>query len=112
MSKRQYNTRITFYEYVANDGPEPGEKIKSVLYGCWAGIEEVWTKDLELAKANGTLSDLTIKIRDPRGTYRPSNKHYVSIQSPEYAGQHFNIKHVSPDIRNKREIRIVAEVSS
>lgn len=111
MSKRQYNTRITFYEYVANDGPEPGEKTKSVLYQCWAGVEEVWTKDLELAKANGTLTDLTIKIRDPRSSYRPSVKHHISIQSSDYEGIHFNIKNISPDLRNKREIRIVAEVS-
>ncbi|MGE6376609.1 head-tail adaptor protein [Peribacillus sp. FSL E2-0218] len=113
MPKRLINRwkyRATFYEYVGNDGPTPGEKMKSVLYECWAVIEEVWAKDLELAKANGTLNDITIKIRDPRGAYQPTNKHYVSVSAPIYKDKHFNIKHVAPDFKNRGEIRIVAEV--
>lgn len=112
MSKRKYNTRVTFYEYAGNDGPDPGEKVKRVLYECWADIEGVWAKDLELAKATGTLNDLTIKIRDPRGSYQPTNKHYVSINASIYKDTHFNIKNVAPDLRNRREIRIVAEVTT
>ena len=112
MSKRKYNTRVIFYEFVGNDGPTPGEKVKRILYECWADIEEVWMKDLELAKANGTLNDLTIKIRDPRETYQPTSKHYVSINAPIYKDTHFNIKQVTPDLRNHREIRIIAEVTT
>ena len=113
MPKRLINRakyRVTFYEYVGNDGPVPGEKVKSILYECWANIEEVWAKDLELAKANGTLNDVTVKIRDPKATFQPTNKHYISINSPLYKDKHFNVKNVAPDLRNRREIRIVAEV--
>ena len=104
--------KITFYEYAANDGPDPGEKVKTILYESWGYIEEVWAKDLELAKATGTLNDLTIKIRDPRGAYQPTNKHNLSINAPIYKDTHFNIKNVAPDLRNRREIRIVAEVTT
>jgi len=115
MPKRLINKskyKITFYEYAANDGPDPGEKVKTILYESWGYIEEVWAKDLELAKATGTLNDLTIKIRDPRGAYQPTNKHYLSINAPIYKDIHFNIKNVAPDLRNRREIRIVAEVTT
>ncbi|WP_241198742.1 phage head completion protein [Cytobacillus horneckiae] len=104
------NTRVTFYEFEPNDGPEPGEKKKKVLYRSWAKVDEVWLKDIEVAKSNGTLSDVTITIRDPRKEYRPTNKHYLSIQSDYYLNKVFNVKHVQPDLQNKRFIRIVAEL--
>lgn len=110
MSKGILNTRVTFYEFVPNNGPEPGEQKDKVLYNAWAKIDEVWMKDIELAKSNGTLSDVTITIRDPRNDYQPSNKHYLSIDSDYYKGKEFNIKHVRPDLQNKRYIRIVAEL--
>lgn len=101
-------TPINFFEYQANEGPEPGQSEKRVLYKSWAKIENVWLKDLEIAKSNGTLSDLTITIRDPQTDYIPSNKHYISIDSPEYENKRYNVKHVQPDMQNKEFIRIVA----
>lgn len=102
----KFNSRISFYEYAPNAGPEPGEKEKNVLYECWAKIDDVWFKDIEIAKSNGTLSDLTITIRDPRSTFSPSNKHYISINTPEYKGKHYNVKHVL--LKNKDFITVVA----
>ncbi|MCM3169016.1 head-tail adaptor protein [Peribacillus frigoritolerans] len=99
---------ITFYEYAANEGPEPGESEKKILYQPWAKIDNVWLKDLEVAKANGTLFDVTITIRDPQADYLPNNKHYLSIDAPEYRGKRFNVKHVQPDLQNKAFIKIVA----
>lgn len=101
-------TPIMFYEYAANEGPEPGESEKEILYKAWAKIDNVWLKDLELAKSNGTLSDITIKIRDPQADYIPNNKHYLSINAPEYRDKRFNVKHVQPDLQNKGFITIVA----
>ncbi|MBT2718332.1 head-tail adaptor protein [Bacillus sp. ISL-57] len=101
-------TPITFYEYAANEGPEPGESEKNVLYQPWAKIDNVWLKDLEIAKANGTLTDITIKIRDPQADYIPNNKHYLSIDAPEYHDKRFNVKHVQPDLQNRKFITIVA----
>jgi len=112
MKISELNKRVTFYEYAPNEEPEPGEDVKRTLYECWAKVDEVWLKDLELAKANGTLSDLTITIRDPRKSYQPNNKHYLSINSTYYTDKHFNIKHVRPDFKNKRFVTIVAEVST
>lgn len=111
LSIGELNTPITFYEYVANEGPWPGEEEKRALYTAWGRIDEVWMKDIELAKSNGTLSDLTITIRNPMTDYRPSNKHYVSIHSLDYEDKRYNIKHVQPDMRNNRYIRIIAGLS-
>src|SRR5699024_7050718 len=65
-------TPVTFYEYTDNNGPEPGEKEKQVLYKCFAKIDEMWLKDMEQAKQNNTESDITIIIRDAIGTYSPT----------------------------------------
>ena len=105
-------TPVTFYEYKPSEGPEPGEEESHVLYEAWAKIDEVWLKDMELAKSNGTLSDLTITIRDPQTDYIPANEHYLSINAPEYQGKRYNIKHVRPDLQDRQFITIVAGLTS
>lgn len=105
-------TPITFYEYAPNEGPEPGESEKKILYECWAKVDQVWSKDIETAKANRTLSDLTITIRDPQQSYRPSNKHYVEINDLDFQDIHYNIKHVQPDLQNHDFIKVIAGVKT
>jgi|SRR5690625_717641 len=104
----ELRTPVVFYEYEPNKGPEPGEKAKKIIYQTWAKIDRVWLRDIEQAKANNTLSDLTITIRDPLGDYRPSNKHYLEIQAMDYEGSHYNIKSVQPDMQQKDFITIIA----
>lgn len=103
-------TPITFYEFAPSEGPEPGESENQVLYECMAKIDNVWLKDLETAKANGTLSDITITIRDPQADYIPTEKHYLSVDAPEYDNKRYNVKHVQPDLQNKQFITIVARL--
>lgn len=101
-------TPITFYEYAPNPGPEPGESEKNILYEAWAKIDSVWLKDMETAKANGTLSDITITIRDPHASFTPDNKHYISVDADGYRDKRYNVKHVQPDLQNKDFITVVA----
>ncbi len=101
-------TPIIFYEYKPNDGPEPGESEDYILYKAWAKVDNVWLKDLEIAKSNGTLSDVTITIRDPQDDYIPTNKHFLSIADLSYQDKRYNVKHVQPDLQNKQFITIVA----
>ena len=100
-------TPITFYKYGESDGPEPGEVEKNILYETWAKVESVWLRDLETAKANGTLSDITVTMRDPLNEYIPTNKDYLSIDAPEYRNKRFNIKSFQPDLQNKQFITVV-----
>lgn len=96
-SSGDLRTPITFYEYKPKDGPEPGEAEKAVLFETWAKIDHVWLRDLEQAKANKTLSDVTVTIRNPRGDYFPTNKHYLSIHAPGYEARRYNVQHVQAD---------------
>jgi hypothetical protein len=107
----ELRTPVTFFEYAPNEGPFPGEKEKRTLFSALAKVDEVWLKDLEVAKSNGTLSDVTITIRDPQSEYIPTNKHYLSIDAPEYRDKRYNIKHAQPDMQNRQFINIVAELS-
>jgi len=101
-------TPVIFYEYQPNEGPEPGEMEKRTLYSCFAKIDQVWMRDLEQAKANGTTTDITISVRDPQAQYIADNKHYVEIDAAEYRGKRYAIKSVRPDPQNKRFIRVIA----
>lgn len=101
-------TWVTFFVFAPNKGPEPGEKKKKEVYGTFSKVDEVWSKDLEQAKANGTLSDITITIRDTHGEYVPSNKHYLEVDLEEYEGKQYNIKHTQPDPQNRDFVKIIA----
>jgi hypothetical protein len=103
-------TPIIFYSYEANDGPLPGEKQKKVLYQTWAKVDTVWLKDLEISKSNGTLSDLTITIRDPLDEFIPNNKHYISIDAPGYKEKRYNVISAQPDFQEKSFLIIVARL--
>lgn len=105
-------TPVVFFEYAPNEGPEPGEEEKMVLYESWAKVDSVWLKDMETAKANGTLSDITITIRDPQGDFIPTAKHYLSVDAHEYKDKRYNVNHVQPDLQNKDFITIVARLMS
>lgn len=97
VSNGELRTPITFFEYVPNEGPEPGEKEKQVLYTAWAKIDHVWLKDLEQAKANKTLTDVTVTIRSPLDDYFPTNKHYIQVQARGYETFRYNVEHVQSD---------------
>ncbi|MDX8288838.1 phage head-tail adapter protein [Metabacillus indicus] len=104
-------TPVIFYGYKPNEGPMPGETEDRIIFNAWAKIDQVWMKDLELAKSNGTLSDVTITIRDPQGEVNLSNLHYLEIDAPEYEKKRYNIKQVQPNMQDKRFIDIVAGLS-
>ncbi len=103
-------TPVSFYAPKPNDGPEPGESVDSILYEAMAMVDTVWMKDIEVAKANGTLSDVTLTIRDPKATFVPTNKHYLSIDAEGFREKRYNVKHVQPDLQNRQFIKVVASV--
>ncbi|MFK3938939.1 phage head-tail adapter protein [Alkalihalobacillus sp. NPDC078783] len=106
----ELRTMVHFYEDVPNTGPMPGGTQDKLLFSAWAKIDTVWLRDLEQAKANNTLSDVTVIIRDPLDDFTPTNLHYLSIDSREYKGVKYNIKQTQPDLQNKSFINIIAEV--
>ena len=107
-----FRTKVEFYEYEPVEGPEVGEEVKKTLFVSFAKIDEVWMRDLELAKHNGTLSDLTISIRDPYKVYVPTNKHLLKIYAAEYEGIVYRIKQVQPALQSRDFVKIIAEVST
>lgn len=104
---RELNTRLTFYNFQAHNGPEPGEEEIAILYSCWGAVDKVWLKDLERAKENGTLEDMTLTIRDPRAEYIPDTTHYVGVDDGRFFGNRYGIKTVIPDMQDKRFMTVV-----
>ncbi len=58
ITTKRLNTRVHFYKYTENNGPEAGEKEEKLLYSCWASIDGVWLRELEQAISNGTQNDI------------------------------------------------------
>lgn len=104
-------TPVTFYEYgPKKDSPYPDEKEYAVLYQCWSKVDRVWLKDLEQAKSNGTISDITLTIRDPMQEFMPTNKHFIKIETFDYEGFVYNVVSSQPDLQNRDFITIVASL--
>lgn len=105
------NTKIVFWQYQPNSGPEPGEKEKKILYKARAEIYDPSMKDLEILNGKGTKKAVTIVIRDPRGKYVPTNKHFVEILDYRL-GECWNIMDVRQDISENRFVTIVLGVTN
>lgn len=106
-------TWVDFYVLKENDDFIPSEKKeKDIAYECWSKVDQVWSKDFEIAKANGTLSDLTLTIRETHGEFTPTNLHLVTIHAPEYKDITFNVKQVMPDLQTRGFTKVICEVVS
>lgn len=106
----ELRTPVKFYEYEPREGPEPGQDVKKLVYECWAKVEQVWLKDLEQAKQNNTISDITLTIRDPLNEFMATNKHFIEIEAFGYEGYVYNVKSTRPDLQHRDFITIVGEL--
>ncbi len=100
-------TPVVFFEYVPNDGPEPGQNKKEILHECMAQIYKPSMKDIEILKVNDTADGMTLQVRDTKGAYTPTNKHYVEILDYRYKKKVWNVIDVSYDFEDNRFIKIV-----
>lgn len=103
-------TPITFYEYRPVKGPYPDEEEAKEVYTCWAKVDRVWLRDLETAKQNNTISDVTLTIRDPLQEFIPTNKHFIKIHTYDYERLVYNVTSSQPDLQHRDFITIVAEL--
>ncbi|WP_017548658.1 head-tail adaptor protein [Salinicoccus carnicancri] len=105
--------RVTFY--TTDSGgflPSDGEETK--YYSCYAAIDNVWLKDIEMAKSNNTLNDVTVKIRETQGEYVITDEMTFTIDGRYYRDakgnpKKFNIKSVQPDYQDHRFAIIIGE---
>lgn len=107
----ELKTRVRFFLYEAKKGMKPGVEQKKVAFECSAKIDSVWSKDIAIEKANGTLSDITIVIRDTRGEFIPTNFHFIEIDALGFDGKIYNVKEVQPDPQDKSYLRVIASVT-
>lgn len=104
-------TPVIFYEYrPKKNSPYPDEYEYAKLYHSWAKVDRVWLKDLEQAKASGTVSDVTLTIRDPMKEFVPTNKHFIKIESYEYEDFVYNVTSAQPDLQNRDFVTVVAQL--
>lgn len=104
-------THVRFFEYRANDGPEPDEVEKALLYECLALAYNPSMKDREILNVGGTREGVTLKLRDPKVSYLPTNKHKVEINDYRYVGKVWEIVDIEHDFEDNHFIKIVLGVS-
>lgn len=103
---KRLNERIVFCEDVSKsvNGLPAKPKVEE-LYSCFACIQDSKESDTQTSITTGSKFVKTFIIRDPRGDYKPSNKHYVM-----HDGMRYNIKYAKPDYEDKSYIRVYCEV--
>jgi len=105
-------TPVTFHEYGKGAGFDPVEVEKAELYDCFAEVYNPSMKDLQVMQTTGTKEAVTIRIRDTKGEYVPTNKHKVKVHDYRYLGKVFEIIEVRPDLQNNNFITILLGLSS
>lgn len=106
----ELRTPIIFYQYRPVQGPYPDQEEEVELFRCWGKVEQVWLRDLEQAKYNDTISDVTITIRDPLSDYSPTNKHFLKVDTYDYDGYIYNIQSSQPDLQHRDFITVIASL--
>lgn len=106
----QLNTPTIFYEYKPVEGPYPDETEEKKVYSCWAKVDSVWLRDLETAKQNNTISDVTLTIRDPLQEFIPTNKHFIKIETFDYKHLVYNVTSSQPNLQSRDYITIIASL--
>ena len=104
-------TPVVFYEY-RSTGPDPTQSEGVELYSCFAEVYSPSMKDLEVMKSSGTSEGVTIRVRDTKGQYVPSNKHRVELRDYRYEGKVFDIIDVRHDFDRNDFITIVLRYTS
>lgn len=105
-NSKDLKERVTFNEDISqsiNGLPQP--PTPKELYSCYACIQDSKESDTQTSISTSSKFIKTIIIRDPRGDYKPSNKHYVI-----HDGIRYDIKYIKPDYRDKSFLRIYGEV--
>lgn len=105
-------TPVIFYESTTNNGPEPDQNKKTVLHECFAEVYNPSMKDIQVMQTTETKEAVTIRIRDTKGEYNPTNKHYVSIQDYRYLDKVFNVMDVRPDLQNNNFVTLLLGLQS
>lgn len=105
-------TQAVFYEYGPAEGPDPIEVEKEILFKCFAEVYNPSMKDIEIMKTTGTKEAVTIRVRDTKGEYTPTNKHRVKLLDYRYEGKLFNIVDVRYDFTNNNFVTMLLGCTS
>lgn len=100
-------TPVTFFKYKPVSGPEPGEEEQDILHESMAEIYNPSMKDIQILESKETKEGVTINIRDTKGAYSPSNKHFVEIGDYRYKGKIWNVLDVRHDFERNGFITIL-----
>lgn len=103
----ELRTPVSFFVYQPAPGFTPDEEVKRKVFDCYAEIYNPSAKDHEILSSVDTEYAVTINIRDSKGQYTPSNKHFVEINDYRYKGITFSIIDVRYDFANNAFINIL-----
>ncbi|MCE5153268.1 head-tail adaptor protein [Staphylococcus hyicus] len=105
-NSNRLNERVTFcHDTSKSINGLPQKPITEELYSCYACIQDARESDMQTSLTTSSQFIKTIIIRDPRGDYKPNNKHYVI-----HDGERYQIKYVKKDYQDKSYVRVYCEV--
>lgn len=109
-------TPVTFRRMVVSDDFYEDNVVEQEAYKCFAEVFGVSNQDLEDFKGRFTKNALTLesikskavkrfltlKIRDPKGTFQPSNQDTVLVHDTRYQDLVWDVVNVEPDFYNRK----------
>ncbi|VDG18309.1 gp8 protein [Lactobacillus plantarum JDM1] [Lactiplantibacillus mudanjiangensis] len=112
----QFNTPVSFFRTVEDDGPEPGAGNTEQVFDCMCLAYEASNKDRAVLNVNEVKYGLTIKIWDTFGEYDPSTTDTAVLDDRRYLdvkGQPiiWDVISVAHDLENNRIVKIVLGVT-
>lgn len=105
--------RVHFYNKVEANEFMPSTHVEEVeVFSCYARVDNVFLKDLEQAKANGSINDLTVIIRDTQGEFMPQDNMVFTIDGKTFSSKKYEVKSVQPFYQDGRFIAVIGADAS
>lgn len=97
---------VTFYQQNLAEGVHGRARAYEELYATYAQVYNPSLKDIEIGRGLETRASLTIRIRDPLGSFQPHNDHVVVVADRRFEG-YWSIIDIRPDFEQQEMITIV-----
>lgn len=108
MNFNKLNHRVHFFGKHEADAFMPSTQSSQVeLFSCYASVDNVFLKDIELAKSNNSLNDVTVIIRDTQGEFIPDNEMRFKIEGKNFGLKEYEVKSVQPFFKDGRYIAVI-----
>lgn len=106
-SNADLRTPVAFFSSKVADGVDGRDVSYEQLYYTLGQVYAPSMKDMEIAIGMTMVAKMTVKIRDPLGSYEPDNRHFVEVLDQRQRGKKWQVVDIRPDYDNRDLLVVV-----